>query len=70
MLNSVSQIAWRIVGRDPSGLILRECVQHMRIGEQIGARLTPIAFRATSAFGFGVSQRREHALVTEKALAA
>jgi hypothetical protein len=44
MLNSVSQIAWRIVSRDPSGLILRECVQHMRIGEQIGGRLTPSLF--------------------------
>ena len=40
MLNSVSQIAWRNVGRDPSGLILRECAQHMRIGEQTGGRLT------------------------------
>jgi hypothetical protein len=36
MFNSEGQVAWRKVSRDPSGLILRECVQHMRIGEQTG----------------------------------
>jgi len=36
MFNSEGQVAWRKVSRDPSGLILRECVQRMRIGEQTG----------------------------------
>jgi hypothetical protein len=65
MLNSEGQVAWRIVGRHPSGLILRECVRHMRIGEQIGGRLTP-SLSCDFRVGFDVSQRREHALVTKK----